>query len=101
MRDGLQPAVDRLATVIFLTLRRAPPICWNIPWIWLVRSSMPGGAMISTPGGCVVKKQLAAVRVRVISSVSVARGAMLNGSSLSSGPERRTTRAITTEHLSL
>ena len=28
-----------------------PPICWNMPWIWLVRSSMPGGAMISICGG--------------------------------------------------
>ena len=38
------------ATVIFLTLRRAPPICWNIPCSWLVSSSMPGGAMISICG---------------------------------------------------
>ena len=37
-------------TVIFFTLRRAPPICWNMPWIWLVSSSIPGGAMISICG---------------------------------------------------
>ena len=39
------------ATVIFFSLRRLPDICWNMPWIWLVRSSMPGGAMISICGG--------------------------------------------------
>ena len=29
-------------TFIRLTLRRPPPICWNMPWICDVRSSMPG-----------------------------------------------------------
>ena len=44
-------AFSASATFIFCSLRRPPPICWNMPWIWLVRSSMPGGAMISICGG--------------------------------------------------
>ena len=43
-------AFSASATVIFFSLRRAPPSCWNIPCSWLVRSSMPGGAMISICG---------------------------------------------------
>ena len=43
-------AFSASATVIFFSLRRAPPICWNMPCSWLVRSSMPGGAMISICG---------------------------------------------------
>ena len=38
------------ATVILRSFFRPPPICWNMPWIWLVSSSMPGGAMISICG---------------------------------------------------
>ena len=37
-------------TVIFFNLRRAPPSCWNMPWSWLERSSMPGGARMSICG---------------------------------------------------
>ena len=43
-------ALSASATFIFFSLRRAPPSCWNMPWSWLVRSSMPGGAMISICG---------------------------------------------------
>ena len=44
-------AFSASATVIFLILRRPEPISRNIPWIWLVSSSMPGGAMISIWAG--------------------------------------------------
>ena len=39
------------ATVILRSFLRPPPICWNMPWIWVVSSSMPGGAMISICAG--------------------------------------------------
>ena len=46
-------AVSALLSLFSLRVfLRSPPMIWNMLCSWLVISSMPGGAMISTPIGC-------------------------------------------------
>ena len=60
------------ATVIFFSLRRPLPICWNMPWIWLVSSSMPGGAMISICAG-IAETSISTSRSSIVPSRSILR----------------------------